>query len=346
MEWVRKNLGFVIGLAVAVVLLGVGLWYTLGTMEESSMADGELQAKRQQLDDLVKRDPFPEQANIDLAREEEEKVTAFIRDARKKFAIRELPDSLDNASFKSLLESTLADLAREAELAGVKLPDKASFSSYSFTLEDQRKQLQLPSSSLVPLAAHLENLAVISRVLFDAKVHSLVSLKRSSVGTNELAGSGDFLSKKVVTNTALNTVVYPYEVVFQGFSPELAKVITGLVNAPQAFVIKTLNVERGSLDSMPAQPAFGAPMAIPGLPPGMDPALARRYGMFGPRPQQMPVAAQQPVTTGRPGEVVLEEKPLQVKLGLEIISLLPAKEPPGPRGRPGPTEPAPADANQ
>lgn len=46
----------------------------------------------------------------------------------------------------------------------------------------------------------------------------------------------------------------------------------------------------------------------------------------------MPVAAQQPVTTGRPGEVVLEEKPLQVKLGLEIISLLPAKEPPDPVG--------------
>jgi len=73
MEWVKKNLGFVIGLAVAVVLLGAGTWYSLGTVGESSTADGELQAKRQQLDELVKRDPYPEQSNIQLAKEEEDK---------------------------------------------------------------------------------------------------------------------------------------------------------------------------------------------------------------------------------------------------------------------------------
>lgn len=320
MEWVKKNLGFVIGLAVAVVLLGAGVWYSLGTMAESTAADGELQAKKQQLDDLVKRDPYPEQSNIELARSEEERVNAFIQNARKKFSERRTPEGLDNASFKSQLESTIAELTQDADRAGVKLPDK-----YSFTFEEQRKQLQLPATSLVPLTSHLDNLADLCRVVFDAKVHSLVSLKRSSVGTNEMAGTGDLLTKKVSTNSTLGTVTYPYELVVQCFSQELAKVMSGLVNSPDAFVLKTLNVERGSLESAtPAPTAF--PMAVPGMPPGMDPALARRYGMMNRYQPQTPVAPVATATTGRPGETVLEEKPLRVTMGLEIVSLLPAKD--------------------
>lgn len=318
MGWVKKNLGFVIGLAVAVVLLGAGVWYSLGTMGDSNAADGDLQAKKQQLDELVKREVFPDQSNIQLARDEEQRVNAFIQDARKKFAIRQLPENLDNASFKSLLESKIAELAREAERAGVKLPDK-----YNFTFEEQRKQLQLPERTLVPLTSHLENLSAICRVLFDAKVHSVVTLKRSAVGTNEMGGTGDLLTKKVSTNSTLGAVVYPYEVVFQGFSQELAKVFTGLVNSPESFVVKTLNVERGTLDS--ATPATPVAAPMPGFPAGMDPMLARRYGLYGRGNPQAPVAPPPPTAT-RPGEVVLDEKPLRVTIGLEVVSLLPSKE--------------------
>lgn len=318
MEWVKKNLGFVIGLAVAVILLGAGIWYSLGTMGEASTTDGELQAKKQQLDDLVKRDPFPDQSNITLAKAEEERVNAFVLEARKKFDVRKIPEGLDNASFKSLLETTLTNLVRDADRAGVKLP-----TPYNFTFEDQRKQLQLPSASLIPLTAHLENLDAICRILFDAKVHSLVSLKRSSVGADEMKGTGDILNQKVSTNSTLGAVVYPYEVVFQGFSQELAKVFNGFVNAPEAYVIKTMNVERGSLDSGPST-ASTAPMMIPGMPPGMDPMLARRYGLGRPS-AQAPMAPPPPVAN-RPGEVVLDEKPLKVTLGIEVVSLLPAKE--------------------
>ncbi|MBL9174012.1 MAG: Amuc_1100 family pilus-like protein [Verrucomicrobiales bacterium] len=319
MGWVKKNLGFVIGLAVAVVLLGAGVWYSLGTMADSNAADGDLQAKKGQLDELVKREVYPDQANIQLAKDEEQRVNDFIRDARKKFAVRQLPETLDNAAFKSLLESKITELSREAERAGVKLPDK-----YNFTFEEQRKQLQLPERTLLPLTSHLENLAAICRVLFDAKVHSVVTLKRSAVGTNEMGGTGDLLTKKVSTNSALGAVVYPYEVVFQGFSQELAKVFTGLINSQDSFVVKTLNVERGTLDgATPATPVAAAPM--PGIPAGMDPILARRYGLFGRGAPQAPVAPP-PATANRPGEVVLDEKPLRVTLGLEVVSLLPTKE--------------------
>jgi len=119
--------------------------------------------------------------------------------------------------------------------------------------------------------------------------------------------------------------------VVQCFSPELATMMSGLVNAPEAFVLKTLNVERGSLDSSPTA-AVTTPMVVPGMPPGMDPALARRYGLMN-RYQPQAVAPPPTATTGRPGETVLEEKPLRVTMGLEIVSLLPAKDDKKDKGR-------------
>ena len=313
MQWVKKNLGFVIGLAVACVLVGVGVWFLFGTMGDADAVNAELMAKNQQLDELVKRDPYPDQPNIQSAKEEEDRVNLFIQDARKRFTQLQKPEGLDNASFKTLLESTISELNREAVQAGVKLPEK-----YNFTFEKQRQDLQLPANSLAPLAIQMQDLQLLSRVLFEAKVHSLVSLKRTAAGTNEVGGMGDLLTKKVTTNP-VGVSIYPYEVVFQGFDQELAKVLEGLINSPEAIVVKTMNVERGTLDSASPAPVAYAPVTSG----GMDPNLARRYGLgnrYSPaQVQPAPVIA----TANRAGEVVLDEKPLRITLGLEVIKLAP-----------------------
>jgi hypothetical protein len=314
MQWVKKNLGFVIGLAVSVVLVGAGIWFLFGTMGDADSVNAELTAKNQQLDELVKRDPFPDQPNIQLAKEEEQRVNSFIAEARKRFGTLQKPEGLDNASFKSLLESTISELIREAAQAGVKIPEK-----YNFTFEKQRQQLQLPANSLAPLAVQLEDLQALSRVLFEAKVHSLISLKRTPAATNEVGGVGDLLGKKVTSNP-IGVSIYPYEIVFQGFDQELAKVLTGLINSPEAFIVKTINVERGSLDS---SAPVALPIAVPGGPGGYgaDPALARRYGLGNRYAPPTPAPAAPPPT--RTGEVVLDEKPLRVTLGVEVVKLAP-----------------------
>lgn len=332
MEWVKKNLGFVIALGVAVVLVGVGVFYLLGTKGEADAVAADLQAKNDQLDGLLQRPVFPDQGNIQAAQDQEARVGEFVKGARKHFSEVPKPEGLDTASFKSHLETTIAELAREAERAGVKLPDKGSNPSYGFTFDEQRKQLQLPANSLAPLAVQLQDLQEICRVLFDAKVPSVVSLKRAAVGTNESSTSGAFLAKKITTNSAIGSVSYPYEVVFQGFSPELAAVMTGFVESKEAFVIKSVNVERGNLETT-SQTAATPMTPAPGASPyGMSPDLARRYGI-GPRFGGQPGVPQAPPpTTSRPGEVVLDEKPLRVTLGLELIKLIPPEAPAPARG--------------
>ena len=52
------------------------------------------------------------------------------------------------------------------------------------------------------------------------------------------------------------------------------------------------------------------------------------------RPTHRSMAACFPPGANRPGEVVLEEKPLRVTLGIELVKLLPAEAPKGPPGPP------------
>ncbi len=322
MEWVKKNMVFVIALAVAVLLMGVGVWYLLGTKSDADGVDTELQAKNQELDGLIQRPVYPDAANIKLAKDEESRVSDFIRQARSHFTELQKPEGLDTAGFKSHLEATISELLRDAERAGVRLPESSSKTGYGFTFDDPRKQLQLPSNALAPLAVQLGDLKALCQVLFDAKIPSLVSLKRAQVLTNETGSNPNICSKKIETNSALGSVKYPYEVVFQGFSPELASVLNGLKQSTNAFIVKSLNVERGSLESAtPSQPA--APMGGAGNPYGMDPNLMRRYGMM---PGGFSQAAQtQAQPANRPGEVLVEEKPIKVTMGIELIKLLPSE---------------------
>jgi len=322
MEWVKKNFGFVISLAVAVVLVGVGMWYLLGTKSEADGVEAELQAKNEQLDGLIQRPVFPDAANIKLAQDEEARVVTFIKEARKNFTEVSKPEGLDTAGFKSHLEATITELTREADRAGVKLPDKGTSATYGFTFDEQRKQLQLPANTLVPLAVQLGDLQTLCHILFEAKVPSLVSIKRAPAGSTETGGTGQLLTKKISTNSVLGAVTYPYEVVIQGFSQELASVLTGLVESPDSLIVKSLNVERGNLETTSRSALVG--MTAPGANPyGMDPGLGRRFGLGGRYNPQQAVPQVAPATANRPGEVVLEEKPLRVTLGIELVKVLP-----------------------
>ncbi len=310
MDWIKRNLLFVVGLAVAGLFLLAAGFYLYQSWDGAQTAYSELQTKTSALDTIVSADPFPNPENLKQVKEEQQRVEEFKKSARDRFGVQIKPDGLDNAAFKGLLESRLAGLVRDAEKTGVKLPDK-----YDFTFGEQRKVLQIPDKALVPLVLHLDDVTDLCRILYAARVHSLVSIKRTTVGTNDSNSSTDFLlAKKVTTNTVTGAAIYPYEIAFQGFSSELASVLAGLRDAPASYNIKTLNVERGVASDSSAS---SVPMAAIGLPNGFNPSMAR-YGVGPYARMQQPVAAAAPT---RPNEPVLEPKLLRVTIGLDIVKL-------------------------
>lgn len=323
MDWIKKNVGFVVGLGVAVLSLGGAVFYLLQSGTAREEAKAALEQKNQELDGLVKREVYPNKANIDAAKKEQETVAKFISEARTRFGPLDELKSMDNGTFKSLLESTIGQLEREASQAGVKLPSD----KYAFTFAEQRKQLQLAANSLPAFSRELSDIEDICGILFGAKIHSLLGLKRYGVGTNEGFANPDVIAgKKPGTNDLVGASIYGYEATFQCFSGELGDVIEGFVKSPSCYVVKTLNVEPGTAATADPSIANAAPTPLGGGMGGMDPALAARYGLagrsrYGPSQPQAPVA--QPTTAPKANEPALEEKPLKVTLGLEVIKLAP-----------------------
>jgi len=326
MSWIKRNLAFVISLTVAAALLIGGAVYLLSAQSEAEAATGELEAKKNEYDTLVKREPYPNAKNIDLAKAEQVRFNTLKSQALATFSQYPSVGVMDDASFKALLTRTISDLEHSAERKGVKLPTGAdstsgstsgSASKYNFTFNTQRRELRLPPNTLQPLVLAVTDIREFTEILFASKIHSLLHIKRSAIGTNELAGSGDILSKKVSTNTVIGAGIYPYEVQFQCFSSELGDVLTRFVGASNAYVLKTLNVDRPSSDG--SDSAEAAPVN----PASSMMAMMSRYGLR-PGMGTMPLAPGNPTApapSGKVGDIVLEQKPIKVTLGFEVVRL-------------------------
>jgi hypothetical protein len=319
MPWIKRNLVFVISLAVALLLIGAGTFYIFSAKGDADTASGELESKKSEYDKLVQRDPYPNSKNIELAKAEQARLLTLRTNVLRTFSQYPKIETLDDASFKALLSQVISELEREADRKGVKLPaPSGSSTKYNFTFDTQRRELRLPPNTLQPLALALTDIKDVCQLLFASKIHSLVSIRRTAIGTNETAGSGDLLSKKVTTNSVVKAGIHPYEVQFQCFTSELDDVFNRLVAAQNAYVIKVVNIERGTAsdESGAAAPPIAAvnPMQ----------AMMARYGRMMPQPAAAAPAA---ASTGKIGEVVLEQKPIKVTLGIEVVRLIPEPEP-------------------
>lgn len=326
MPWIKRNVPFVVGLAVAIVLLGGGIFYLLGKVAAANAAREELASENAKLSELVDRKPAaPNDENIKAASAQQTQLKEFKSSLRPIFKISPLPETLDDATFKNLLDRTVDTLERIADRNGVKLPKPAE-GKYAFTFEGQKKQLEFSPKSLPLLTVQLLDIQDICQVLFNSKIHALEGIRRVSVGTNDVNPPSNYLTKKQSTNAITGASIQPYEVIFHCFSAELASALAGFVNADPVLVVKSINVERGSTDgssSASATPALGMNPSMAaryGMPPGM----AARYGMG-------PAAAAGP----KPGEAPLDDKPIRVTLNIDVVKL-----PPEAIAKPGPAKPA------
>lgn len=289
MPWIKKNLTLVLGGLVGLILLGGSAFFLFSEASRESGINAQLEEKRNEWTRLNNLNPFPDEKNIKATKEEAARVGKLSTSLRDSIKPVEVPPVTDTFSVRLLVETTISELTKEAEAAGVNLPDR-----YAFTFQRLRDiGGQFESNGIPKLAEQVAHISTISRVLFNAKIHSLDTIRRPPVLKDEGSGS-DYLTKKAVTNEWV--VRAPYDISFRCFSSELAAVIRGLAALDQCIVIKTLNVETTTLpqSASPMQSTMIMPMPTPAASPegmtgpgGMDAALRARYGL-GP--------------SGRPGE--------------------------------------------
>jgi hypothetical protein len=300
MSWIKRNLYFLVGSAVALALLGLAGYYFYSKWQLNNDTLDKLNTAYDELDKLAKETPNPgnEQINnIEIARQQEVEVRAMIDRESKHFSpIDPIPLPVNNVvtkeSFASALPRLIDELRHDAEVASVTIPK-----DYSFSFEAERRLTIFAQGSLPPLSVQLGEVKDICGILYHAKVNSLDNLRRARVSADDLKGPGsDFLEITSATNRL--AVLTPYEVVFHCFSGELAGVLSGFADSPHGFVVKGINVDPGGV-SAPAD-AGG--------------------GMSG----FAPVAAAPASPKGAP-QVLVDEKQLKVTLALTLIRLLPTK---------------------
>lgn len=283
MPWIKKNLTLVLGGLVGLVLLGGSAFFLFTQSSRESTVNAALEEKRAEWNRLNGLNPYPDEKNIKAVKDEAarvDKLTVALRASIKPPVVQPVGDTF---ALKLLIETTISELKKEAEAAGVHLPDR-----YAFTFQKLREMPQFDSNGIPKLAEQVAQISALCRALFSAKIHSLDQLRRPSILKDE-GGSSEYLTKKAITNNNL-IVRAPYDVSFRCFSGELAGVIRALASMDELVAIKTLNVEPTTLPSsggqqptmMMTMPQTSAPM-MPGMTVGpgggMDPALRARYGL-------------------------------------------------------------------
>jgi hypothetical protein len=336
MDWIKRNLVFVIGAVVALGLLGAAGWYSFSGYSHNAAQLEELDKQYEELKRLTNLKPNPGDGkrvdNIKLAQEQEKEVRAFLEKlAQRLQRIPALPEgtNLVASDYSAALQRTIDELQREATNSSVVLPPR-----YKFSFEAQAGRVTFAAGSLEPLAAQLGDVKAISSILHAAKINALDGLRRERVSADDNSGPAtDYLEHKSVTNEL--AISAPYEATFRCFTPELAAVLTGIANSPYGLIVKAVNVEPAAatvVDPYSASVAIGVPVPVPVPAEGRrndeGEAFRSRYGRraMGPTPPPAPT----PVPMVLPGAPVrsglqtfLTERQLKVTMLIHVVKLLP-----------------------
>jgi hypothetical protein len=369
MSWIKRNLYFLIGTLVALLLMGAAGWYLYSQWQVYGENREKLNKDYELLASLNKQNPHPgarDINNITNAQGQAREWGALGDRLREGFGkippIPESPDLTDQA-FSAALSRTISQLQREATNSSVALLTP----NYSFSFEAQNQKMSFAPGSLPLLAVQLGEVKALTDVLFKAKINSLVSIKRERVSVDDQAGNAaDYVAGTSKTNE--QAVLTPYLLTFHCFSPELAAVLAGFANAPQGYLIESINVTRGAPATLATDLAAPAPMvaAMPQPAPvsaanaaavqraneqAAREAMARRYGTGpgggrGMRGGEAPFRRPAPIApTPTPGlnptpspartgpVIVLDEGQLKVEMLVQIVKVLEPKKAAGPAPR-------------
>ncbi len=327
MDWIKRNLVFVIGAVITLLLMAVAGWYSYSGWSNNTQEREKINQAYEELRTLHASKPAPGDGkkvdNIKLAKEQQAEAREFSQKLSANLepvpaipggasisiytacvrAGTPIPNGLTrtnvaNRDYSAALQETIAQLQREATTSSVNLPPK-----YKFSFEKQASLVTFAPGTVESLATQLGEVKVICDVMNNAKVNSLDGIRRERIpgSPDDMQGPAtDYLNSGSITNEM--ALIAPYEVTFRCFTPELAKVLAGFAQSPYGLIVKAVNVEPApagvSTDTPYAQPIYVQPYAQPTAQPqrplGEETMMRNRYGVGGGRYSPTPTPTPNP----------------------------------------------------
>ena len=242
MAWIKRNLSLVISGVVALALLGIGGWYLWSAMQKNRQVDTDINQIKSEIETLLGKQPTPNAQNLADAKKQLERLNTFMLTAKKQFPPTPPPaQPLDNQSFKSLLQTTVDELQKQATSVGIHVE-----TNYYYTFENERLPVMFPPESLRPLSERLSEVKMLASILFKSRINRLVGMRRAMVPGEQAipaapAAANDYLPARAVANADTGMTLWPYEVTFHCFSPELAGVLDSLQRVEYGLVVKSIS---------------------------------------------------------------------------------------------------------
>jgi len=298
MKWIKRNLGFVIGSAIALLLLGAALFYVWQGMSRNNAAFDKLNETYSTLQNLTSQKPSPGKKgeNTQAAKAQEKQLREWIAQTTEYFLpIEPIPTNnpVTSEQFASALRKTIDQLQHEADAANVMLPPK-----YGFSFEAERSLVKFAPDGLPALTVQLGEVKTISEILFAARVNGLDSIQRLHVSPDDTTGpQGDYIDNSQQPAGG-STAATPYVVTFRSFGTEISRALANFAASPRGFVVKVLNVQPASAMPMNVMPRSGEGA---GSPPPMMGGTPTRGGL----------------------QTVLKEQLLRVTMEVDIVKLQP-----------------------
>jgi hypothetical protein len=322
MAWIKRNLYFVISLAVGLILTGVAGYFVYTAIGANAAARDQYNSALSDLTQLQQKKPYPSPDNINIAKDDSERVAQLVKALGNAFVNFPPPPALDPREFINYLNTNLNHFRLEATNANVELvsPD------YAFSFSAEVNTLSFPETSFGPWMEQLEEIKAIVDILCAAKINSLDSLQRAPAPGEDAAGV-DYLQSAVTSNQV--AIISPYKIAFRGFSEEIANVLKGFADSGHCFLIKDLNVS----PSKAVPQGSAAPMSAPGyaaqrmyIPRRQMPSAPggfrgqRGGGMPTPQPQEEQMVMMAPPPPAGP-ETILKPMPLFVTMAVDVVKL-------------------------
>jgi hypothetical protein len=320
MEWIKRNLGFVVVGAASLLLLGVATWFLFAQMGSNAAADQTLTDLLDKRTQLWSAPVHPigkgEVKNIEEVRKDRVRLGAFLKDINAVIPVFSANFGLDDQGFKSVLEKTIFQLGRTATNGGVAVP-----ADYAFSFAPIRGRFRFNSNSINPLVLQLGDVQALTSILIDSHVNTIDGIRRSpmTVDDQESASSADFLGLQVKTNEF--TITMPYELTFQAFTGDVAEIVNRMMKSDRCIVVKSIEVAPAGGAGMiggygEGRPAGGFPERGPNPYSGLRPGAGRGGSSY--TPMQQPQYGANPLQP----TVVLESQPLRIMMLVDIVRLV------------------------
>lgn len=270
MEWVKKNLFFVIPLAIAVILLGVAVYKYFGIRSEDRDITMLLEERAVRLREMYEKPIFPSAENLRAIENDQQRLLNFINQCKKYF--QPVPElNVPNVqALKTELDKAIDKFNKAAKSAGVNIPTN----NFAYSFDELVRRIDFSPFSIRPIATQISEIDKILEILFNAKINTLEFIQRARVCPEDrmaTASSGFYIADGPITNSL--GIIYPYRITFRCFSSELEEVLNGFARSPYGFVIKAIDVDPGggAAPMMPGQLSYPDMTQPPGFQPGFAP---------------------------------------------------------------------------